>query len=441
MQPDGTATPDPTFAAYVNRCAGNIVEAARLFARTLLDAGADTEAVLAEIKAQMHVFSDVDAEQHAPTALWLATRDRDYGSKPPSLAAPAFAASPAGRQARLVCLANVAPEPIQWLWSPRLARGKITLLAGDPGTGKTYVALAITAALSRGWPLPGETASREPCSVVYMSREDGMADTLRPRVDALGGDASRVHVLDGATDGGTVTLADIDVIADACGQTHAGLIVVDPVQSWLGTRLDAHRANETRPVLDALVAVCARCRCACLVNAHSPKARGTRAVTAALMSIDFAAAARVMLIAGADPGDESRSILAAAKTNIGPLPESIAYVIDRQNGTFAWGPAVEVSAADVLATDAATNDDRGALSEAVDWLRAELASGARPATEMDRAARGAGIASITLRRARRAAGVRVRREGGLGGAGRWLWLLDGDVATDDFETGVAYAGE
>jgi hypothetical protein len=335
-----------------------------------------------------------------------------------------------GRRARLVCVADVAAEAIEWLWLSRLARGKLTLLAGDPGVGKTYLALAITAGLTRGWALPGEAVGREPCSIVYLSREDGVGDTLRPRLDALGADVQRVHVLTGADDSESVSLSDVDVIGDAIESRRAGLVVVDPVQSWLGARVDAHRANETRPVLDAMGAVCARHRCACLIIAHTAKARGMRAVTAALGSIDFAGAARVMLIAGADPQDDNRSILAAAKTNIGPMPGSIAYSVDRVTGAFGWLGAVDLTAADVLAADTATGDDRSALTEAAAWLRQELASGARAASEMERAARAARIADHTLRRARRSLGVRVRRQG-FGPGGKWVWELPSDRIDGD----------
>jgi len=300
----------------------------------------------------------------------------------------------------------------------------------------------VTAALTRGWPLPGEAAGRQPLSVVYMSREDGVADTIRPRLDELDADVSRVYVLAGADDGGTVSLSDVDVIGDAIERTGAGLVAVDPWQSWIGARVDAHRANETRPILDGLAALCARHRCACLIVAHTAKARGTRAVAAALGSIDFAGAARLMLIAGTDPNDRTRNVLAGAKSNIGSVPASLAYVIDRELGGIEWVGTTDVTAGDVLAADAAGDGDRSALTEAVEWLRQALADGPRSARQLQTQARAAGIADATLRRARQVAAVRARRDGGLGSDGKWVWeLMVSDASDDNVETGVAYAGD
>ncbi len=346
-------------------------------------------------------------------------------------------AEPGRRRARLVCVADVEPEEIEWLWHSRLARGKITLLAGDPGSGKTFLALAVAAALSKGDALIGDQAGRDPTSIVYLTREDGVADTLRPRLDAMGADLTRVHVLVGASDNESVNLADLSVVEDAIERSGASLIVVDPVQSWLGAGVDAHRANETRPILDALAEICARHGCACLIIAHMAKAVAARAVTAALGSIDFAGAARVMLIAGANPGSPDNTVLAAAKSNIGPMPTSIEYRVDRERGGFEWIGESEVTASELLAKGDRAQRGGGALGVAMEFLRQQLGSGARPATQVQQLAVDFGISPSTLRRAREELNVQIRRSG-FGPGGISLWGLP--ITMDDMDVQPEWLG-
>ncbi|MEW5934471.1 MAG: AAA family ATPase, partial [Bacillota bacterium] len=209
-----------------------------------------------------------------------------------------------GREPVMVNVGDVAPEEVTWLWYPYLPRGKITLLEGDPGVGKSWLALALAAIVSRGWSFPGldgippEGQAGEPADVLLLP-EDGIADTVRNRLDSLGADARRVHVLAGwrgrSEEGqevtGHVTLQDVAVLEEALARVRPALVVVDPIQQYLG-EVDAWRAEQVRPVLARVGELAARFRCAVLLIRHLSKAGKDRAIYRGLGSIDFSAAAR-----------------------------------------------------------------------------------------------------------------------------------------------------
>ncbi len=344
------------------------------------------------------------------------------------------------RSAVLVRLADVQPESVAWLWYPYIPRGKITILEGDPAAGKTWLALALAAAVSRGCGLPDAADSGrpnamtcEPGQVIYLTAEDGLADTLRPRLDAVGADASRAYALTAAHIDGievAITLRDLDVLNDALTQTHAALLVVDPVQGFLGSQIDMHRANEVRPVLAGLAKLGEQHNCAIVCIRHLSKANADRALYRGLGSIDFTAAARSVLLAGRDPTDANRRALVQIKNSLAPEGPALAYAIN--GGRFEWAGLSEMTSAALLARDA-SDDDRGALDEAREWLADALVEGPRTAKDMQHDARAAGIAAATLRRAQRALGVQVRRTGGVGGAGHWEWSLPSKMLMPESE--------
>lgn len=322
----------------------------------------------------------------------------------------------------LVSLDRIPPQAVSWLWAPYLPLGKLTLLEGDPGVGKTWLALTLAAHVSRGLPFPGEPKEPPTANVLYLSAEDDLADTLRPRLEAAGGDPHRVHVLTGWTAPGQageaamVTLADGDVLAQALRQVQPALLVVDPLQAYLGAGVDMYRANATRPVLAALAALAARHRCAVLCLRHLRK-QHTSALYRGLGSIDFAAAARSILLASADPQRPEHYVLVHVKSSLAPPGPALGYVL--RAGCLEWTGPRELTA-DALC-------GRGAVAEAVAFLREALAAGPRPAQALLAEARQAGISVAALRRAKKAAGVQVRRESAQGaarGKGRWLWFLE-----------------
>jgi hypothetical protein len=327
------------------------------------------------------------------------------------------------KRADLLTLADVQARAVDWLWQPYLPAGMLAMLSGDPGAGKTYLALAIAAALTIGR-VPYSPQKCAPLDVLYMSLENDAACVVRPRFDALGGDATRLHlvrgsVLDvgGAAEHGAVWLTDISVLRDALNKTHARLMVVDPIQSYLGAAVDAHRSNETRPVLDGLARLAEEYRCCVLLLRHLGKAQTGRAIHRGLGSIDLTGAVRCEMLAGCAPDDPQQRAMVQIKNNLGGYGAAVGYVID-ETGQFLWTGASALTQSDILAPERI--EDTTAKAEAADWLLNYLADGPRPQDEVRKASYDAGFAWATLRRAKKDAGVRSRKCTFSGG---WVWEI------------------
>ncbi|BAF61058.1 MAG: AAA family ATPase [Pelotomaculum sp.] len=294
------------------------------------------------------------------------------------LAAEAAEWEPAGKtKPVIVRLAEVEPEEVAWLWEPYIPLGKLTILEGDPGVGKTWLALQLAAIVSRGDPFPGldgvPRERREPANVVYLSAEDGLADTLRPRLDKAGADVNRVYALtgwEGKSKTGSITLLALDVIETALQQVKPALVVVDPLQAYLGAGVDMHRANEVRPVLAGLAALAERYKCAALCIRHLGKSQQDRAIYRGLGSIDFAAAARSILLVGQHPDDEHRRVLAQSKNSLAAKGVSIAFEL-REDGFF-WCGLSDITVEALLAVPR-SEEEKSAVDEAAGFLREALA--------------------------------------------------------------------
>jgi hypothetical protein len=331
------------------------------------------------------------------------------------------------RRAELLTLAAVDAKPIDWLWKPYLPTGMLALLSGDPGAGKTFCALAIAAAITTGHvPYTGEPC--EPRDVLSLSIENSPEHVLRPRFDALGGDPNRFHILRGAITGEgdhalreRARLSDVQLLGDAMERTKAGLVMVDPIQSYLGAEVDAHRFNETRPVMDGLSRLAEEFHCNALLLRHLGKARAARAIHQGLGSIDLTGAARSELMAGCVPDDPAQRAIVHVKSNLGQLGPSIGYAID-DDGAFRWTGESELTASALLSPEGEP-EEAGALEQAEEFLQGALAQGARSEKEIAAEARQDGISNKTLKRAKKKLGVRSRKDGM---RGAWEWSLPED---------------
>ncbi|MCV7428058.1 AAA family ATPase [Mycobacterium montefiorense] len=320
-------------------------------------------------------------------------------------------------------LADVEPEEVSWHWYGRLPVGKLVTLDGDPGLGKSTLALAIAANITRGGRWPDGSTCEYPGAVLLMSAEDGLADTVRPRLDAAGADVAHVHAIEGVLiseeHGERIlrppNLADIEALEEAITRTGARLLVIDVVMAYLPTGTDAHRDQDVRRVLSRLSSLAERTRCTILLLRHLNKAKGGDPIYRGGGSIGIVGAARAGMLVAPDPDDPDRRILAAVKSNLGPPPESLAYRLIGDGGfgvaRVQWEGSTEHTARTLLsALDG--DDEHGAATEAEQWLADYLTEqGAAPSKTVKAAAAKAGIAERTLKRAAKSLPVVVDSRG------------------------------
>lgn len=320
----------------------------------------------------------------------------------------------------LVCLADVKDEPIEWLVPARIAVAVPNLIAGEPGVGKSLFAAKLAAIGSVGGVMPGATTACEPFSTLILAAEDSPA-RIRPRVVAAGGDPSRVKILRGifprsGPSGPVYLSAHLPQIEQAIERTGARLVVIDPAGAFVGPGVDAHRDHELRPVLEGLARLAERRKVAVLVLAHLNKLTGASALRRVIGGIAWVAVSRSALILARDRNENGRVVLAAIKSNLAELPGAMAFEIKCAGEGAA--PYLETIPGTVETTaDALVADDReerdGAVGEAVAFLKSALdpAGEWRKSAEVSAAAEEAGIATRTLKRARKKLGVERCKEG------------------------------
>lgn len=342
------------------------------------------------------------------------------------------AASPAGPI--LTCLADVEPRPVSWLWPERIPAGRITLLVGRPGEGKSFLTTDAAARVTTGTPWP-DGSDCPKGSVILISAEDDPADTIRPRLDAHYADVRRVHLLSAVRwvddDGQSermISLADVDAIEAALERLpDCRLIVVDPIGSFLGGRTDAHRDNEVRGVLAPIAALAERHGPAVLVVAHRRKSAGSIADDLALGSRAFTGIARAVWHLTRDAENKARRLLLPGKNNLAREGDGLAFSIIGEPPRIAWErEPVAMSADDALAVEGQNREakpgpDAEAFDAASHWLRSALAEGPRLAKDLkDEWRDGQDGSERTLKRAKKALRVEAYRPEV---PGPWWWRL------------------
>ena len=332
-----------------------------------------------------------------------------------------------GRQGRasVVVLADVQTQETRWLWQPYIPLDCITILEGDPKTGKTWAALAITAAITRGYPLPGEDGkpvARMPGNVLYLTAEDSLSMTLRPRLEKGNADLSRVNVLEGkiSADGKTVvpvTMQDLDILAQTLERYRPVLVVIDPMAAFLGTNVNANRFEQVRPVLAGVTRLAEVYGCAVLLIRHLSKGPKDRAIYKGQGSIDFTAAARSVLMVGKDPNIPGQRVMVHNLCNVAKEGPAQSFVITDE-GALEWAGVTDITGDELVAPVMVDVEERGSRAEAKEFLLKALANGRQLATDMEEARKAHDIADRTLKRARQDLNIQVYRDGKA-----WYWEL------------------
>jgi putative DNA primase/helicase len=352
-------------------------------------------------------------------------------------AAPALNANTTeGKTITYVCMSEVEPEEVCWLWEPYVPFGKITLLEGDPAAGKTWVALAVAAAVSTGAPFPDPETGRciyrrKPGNVIYLSAEDGLADTLRPRLDMLEANVKNIYVVTGTRDQDEDSLFsfdDLDLLDHLTGNLETALVVVDPLQAYLGAGVDMHRANETRPVLAKLAALAEKRKCAVLILRHLSKAAAVKNIYRGMGSIDFTAAARSVLLAGLNPENPKERAIIQLKSSLAPNGPSMGYEL---KGGFFWTGISELTASTILGSDCRMESEKTKLQETKDWLAEILKNGPIKKRDIEELARDEDIKPSTLRRAKKELGVISVKPEDEGKNPPWVWKFPGNNSQDE----------
>lgn len=325
-------------------------------------------------------------------------------------------------------LSEVEPECVAWLWPGRIPLGKLSVVDGDPGLGKSAMTTDLAARVSTGRPWPnGEEC--EAGGAVICSAEDGLADTIRPRLDAAGGDASRVlslaTVSDGAAERILVIPEDLDLIRQGIERVGAKLVIVDPLMAFLSGKVNAHKDQDVRRALAPLAKLAEETGAAVVVVRHLNQSSGGNSLYRGQGSIGIVGAARSGLLVAKHPEDEERRVLAPLKSNLAASAPSLAFVL-----TEASNGAVRVEwkgkthhGADALLAAPVDPEERSALEEAMEFLRDVLGSGPVWSKQVEKDAREAEISKATLRRAKSELGVRSTKEGD----GSWTWELPQDT--------------
>ena len=397
-------------------------------------------------------MGDADAETIKSAVLELAEAATVYVPKAAATSASASAATAPTEKSLdaepiITTLADVKPQLVQWLWPSRIALGKLTLIAGDPGLGKSFITLDLAARVSRGTAWPDcPQAQRAPGGVVLLSAEDDLADTIRPRLDAAGADVSRIVAIATVKRFSPVLGKDVfepfnltdhlPALERAIVQVgDCRLVVIDPISAYLGGT-DSHKNADVRGLLMPLSELAARHGVALIAVNHLRKGEGP-AMYRSMGSLAFVAAARAAYAVTKDKEDPTgqRRFVLPIKNNLGNDRNGLAYSLDdfySVNGqpVVKWeSTPVEVNADDALSDTGRRRgddeEDTSELEEAKTWLADALAGGPVAAKEIHTKAKGDGIAKRTLERAKKMLTVTTAKAAGIANGG-WMWSLGGE---------------
>ena len=313
---------------------------------------------------------------------------------------------------KMIRMSEVQSQEIEWLWYPFIPYGKLTIIQGDPGDGKTTMVLNLAAKLSKGEALDENMKVTEPVNVIYQTAEDGLADTVKPRLELAGADCERIIVIDESDK--SLSMVD-ERLEEAIVRTGARLLILDPIQAYLGGGMDMNRANEARDMTKKLAALAEKYQCAIVLVGHMNKAAGNKAAYRGMGSIDFFAVARSVLLVGRVEGEANIRAVVQIKNNLAAFGHPKAFELSEDG--FHWLGDYEITADEVLGGIAPKANK---LEQAKRLLR-ELAEtkNAMQSNEIFNFAEERSISRRTLENAKKEMGIRAKRINN-----SWYWELD-----------------
>ena len=315
----------------------------------------------------------------------------------------------------MICMNDVEQTEVDWLWYPYIPFGKLTIVQGNPGEGKTFFAMQLAAACTNQKFLP-DMEPFEPFNMIFQTAEDGLGDTVKPRLVSSGADLKRVLVIDDSEN--PLSLAD-DRIEKAIRENNAKLMVIDPLQAFLGANVDMNRANEVRPIFRKLADIAQSTGCAIVMIGHLNKASGTQSTYRGLGSIDIAAVVRSILFVGKVKDDPTTRVIVHEKSSLAPPGQALAFSLGDQKG-FRWIGAYDISAEDLLAGGEGTRTELK-QEQAVKLIYEFLSDGREASVaEINKEAMERGISERTVRLARNS--MKDELESERRGKDWWIWL-------------------
>lgn len=312
---------------------------------------------------------------------------------------------------KLIHMSEIESEEVSWLWYPFIPYGKLTIVQGDPGDGKTTFVLNVAAKLSKGEAIDEVMKCEEPIHIIYQTAEDGLADTVKPRLEKAGADCTRISVIDESDK--SLSMVD-ERLEEALQRTNAKLLILDPIQAYLGGGMDMNRANEARDMTKRLGVLAEKYKCAIVLIGHMNKAAGNKAAYRGMGSIDFYAVARSVLLVGRIEGEPELRALVQIKNNLAAFGHSKAFRLS-ENG-FEWIGDYEITADEVLGGIAPKTNKTEQAKELLRELAEEKSM--LPSNEIIELARQENISKRTLENAKKELGIRAKKINSI-----WYWVL------------------
>lgn len=303
------------------------------------------------------------------------------------------------KELELICMDDIEVQEVKWLWYPLIPAGKITILQGDPGNGKTHFAIAVASIVTNGCKFPIGTSDIEGGNIIFQTAEDGIADTIKPRLLKAGANAKKVFVIKDIDCALSLTDTRIE---EAIKEKNASLLIIDPLQAYLGEGVDMHRANDIRPIMHSLSNVAERTGCAIILIGHMNKdSKGQKGIYKGLGSIDIIASARSVLLLGRDPKNKYIRAVLPIKSSLAPEKKAVAFELNPDTG-FKWLGESELTEKDLLTTPKGESRKPSKLEEAKKYILDLIEDGDILVKEVEEKLEYKGVSPTTTRRAKEA---------------------------------------